>query len=287
MIVTAAGVIVFWLIFGMKLWVLLAYLALLLSVGIGYMRIRAETGFPTWWIKPLNKERDMLVSLFGTERMSAGGNFSTLTALSFQNFMYRGYFAQLMAYQAEGLRIGGQIEVSRKQIVTLLMLAVVLGSVVSWWMHLSTAYQFGSNVLEGGTTQGGSRVQLMTQAYDQLASWMRGPTEANRHHTIAFAVGAGMVILLAVLRRIFLQFPLHPTGFVLAMTGGAIIGWAMLLFSYIIKSITLRLGGMRLYNRLLPFFIGVVVGHYFWAGTVWALIASFGGQGFDRYPVWF
>ncbi len=287
LVVTLAGVIVFWLIFGMKLWVLAAYLVLLLSVGIGYMRIRAETGYPTWWIKPLNMERDMLVSLFGTRRMAPGGDFSTLTGLSFQNFMYRGYFVQLVAYQIEALRIGGQIKVTRRKIVTLLILAVVLGSMVSWWMHLSTAYQFGSNVLEGGTTQGGSRVRLMTQAYDSLASWMRGHAEPNRNHTIAFVVGIGMVLVLAVLRRIFLQFPLHPSGFVLAMTGGGIIGWSMLLLSYIIRSVVLRLGGMRLYNRLLPFFIGVVVGHYFWAGTVWALIASFGGQGFDRYPVWF
>jgi len=286
-IVSTAVVLGFWLIFGMKLWILLVYLILLLSHSIGYMRIRAETGFPTWWIKPLNQERDMVINFFGTERLAAGGNFSSLAGLEVQNWMYRGYFAQLVAYQAEALRIGGEIKVDRKQIASLMIWAVILGSAVSWWMHISTAYELGSNVLEGGTTQGGTRVALMTQAYDQLASWMRGPADPQRNPSIAFAVGAAVVILLAVLRRLFLQFPLHPSGFVMALTGGGSIGWAMLLLSLIIKTIVLRLGGMRLYNRLLPFFIGVVVGHYFWSGTVWALIASFGGEGFNKLPVWF
>ncbi len=287
LVITLAAVIGFWVLFGMKLWVVILYLILLLSVGIGYMRIRAETGFPTWWIKPLNRERDMLINFFGTERLAPGGDFGTLAGLELQNFMYRGYFVQLVAYQAEALRIGGQIEVSRRQIVVLMLAAVVLGSAVSWWMHLDTAYEFGSNVLEGGTTSGGARVTLMTQAYDLLASWMRGPAEPKRSQSIAFGVGLLIVVMLAVLRRLFLQFPLHPSGFVMGLTGAASIGWAMLLLSLIIKSIVLRLGGMRMYNRLLPFFVGVIVGHYFWAGTVWALIASFGGEGFNKYPVWF
>ncbi len=287
LIASTVVVLGFWLIFGMKLWILLVYLILLLSHSIGYMRIRAETGFPTWWIKPLNQERDMIINFFGTERLAPGGDFGSLAGLEVQNWMYRGYFAQLIAYQAEALRIGGEIKIDRKQIVSLMIWAVVLGSLVSWWMHLSTAYELGSNVLEGGTTQGGARVTLMTQAYDQLASWMRGPADAQRNPSIAFAVGAAIVILLAVLRRVFLQFPLHPSGFVMALTGGGSIGWAMLLLSLIIKTIVLRLGGMRMYNRLLPFFIGVVVGHYFWSGTVWALIASFGGEGFNKLPVWF
>ncbi|HCA48215.1 MAG TPA: hypothetical protein DEP45_12945 [Armatimonadetes bacterium] len=286
-IVSTVIVFGFWLIFGMKLWVLAVYLILVLSHSIGYMRIRAETGYPTWWIKPLNQERDMLISFFGTARMSAGGKFGSLAGLEVQNWMYRGYFGQFISYQAEALRIGGEIKVDRKQIVSLMIWAVILGTVVSWWMHLSTAYELGANVLEGGATQGGTRVALMTQAYDQLASWMRGPVEPQRNQTIAFFAGSVMVILLVVLRRLFLQFPLHPSGFVMALTGGASIGWASLLLALIVKSITLRLGGMRLYNRLLPFFIGIVVGHYFWSGTVWAFMASFGGEGFNKLPVGF
>lgn len=287
LILSLAGVLGFWLLFGMKLWALVAYLILLLSVGVGYMRIRAETGFPTWWIKPLNQERDMIISLFGTERLAAGDHFGTLLGLNVQSFMYRGYMAQLVAYQAEALRIGGQIQVSRRQIVLVMTAAVILGTAVSWWMHLDAAYEWGSNVLEGGTTEGGTRVTLTKSSYDSVASWMRGPVEPRRNESIAFGVGIVMVVLLAVLRRLFLQFPLHPSGFVMGLTGAGSIGWAMLLLSLIIKTIVLRVGGMRAYNRLLPFFIGVVVGHYFWAGTVWALIASFGGEGFNKYAVWF
>ena len=127
----------------------------------------------------------------------------------------------------------------------------------------------------------------MRNSYDALAAWMRGEQEPNRSHQIAVGVGVGGTVLLAVLRRLFVQFPLHPMGFVFAFTGAGENGWGALLMTTIIKSIALRVGGMRLYNRLIPFFLGVIVGHFFAAGTVWSLIASFGGEGFNKYPVWF
>ncbi|MFP3905381.1 MAG: DUF6784 domain-containing protein, partial [Armatimonadota bacterium] len=95
-----------------------------------------------------------------------------------------------------------------------------------------------------------------------------------------------VILGLALARRFFMRFPLHPIGFLIAVTEGY-NAWGMLLLVGIIKSAILRIGGMRLYRRLVPLFIGIVVGHFFAAGFVWSLLASFGGEGFNEYPVWF
>jgi len=287
LVVSFAVVIGFWVMAGMSLAVTLAYYGLIISSAIGYMRGRALTGYPHHWIKPLDQERDVLIDFTGSARLAPGGNFASLTLLTMQHWLSRGYIPQLAAFPLESFKIARDIKVDVRQMVQIMLWAVVLGSLVSWWMHIGAAYEFGSNVLEGGTTSGGSRIGLMKTAYDNLAGMMRGPREANRNHQIAVLAGVGGTILLAGLRRVFVQFPLHPMGFVFAFTGAGENGWGALLVCTIIKSIALRVGGMRLYNRLIPFFLGVIVGHFFAAGTIWSLIASFGGEGFDKYPVWF
>ncbi len=287
LIACTAVVLGFWIMAGMSPIVTVAYYGLILCSAIGYMRGRALTGYPHHWIKPLDQERDVLIDFVGTRRLAPGGNFLTLTLLTLQHWMSRGYIPQLAAFPLESFKMARDIKVEVRQMVYLMLAAVVLGSMVSWWMHIDTAYEFGSNVLEGGTTSGGQRVSLMSRSYDALAGWMRGHAEPNRSHQIAVIVALLGTVGLAGLRRIFIQFPLHPMGFVFAFTGAGENGWAALLTSSIIKSVALRVGGMRLYNRLLPFFLGVIVGHFFAAGTVWSLIASFGGEGFNKYPVWF
>ncbi len=287
LIASALAVFGFWALAGMSWWLILIYYGLILSSAIAYMRARAETGYPHHWIKPLDQERDIIIAFAGSARLAPSGDFRSLTLLTLQHFLSRGYIPQLAAFPLESFKIAREIRVDVRAMVVLMVVAVVLGSVVSWWMHIDTAYVFGANVLEGGTTSGGHRVALTVNACDTLAGWIRGPEAPNRPRAVAALAGAAIVISLATLRRLFIQFPLHPMGYLFALTGAGENGWAALLTCTIIKQIALRIGGMRLYNRLLPFFLGVIVGHFFAAGTVWSLIASYGGEGFNKYPVWF
>ncbi|MFO8078724.1 MAG: DUF6785 family protein [Armatimonadota bacterium] len=287
LLISTAVVLGFWIIAGMNPVVTVVYYGLILSSAIGYMRGRALTGYPHHWIKPLDQERDVLIDFVGSARLAPGGNFRTLTLLTLQHWLSRGYMPQLAAFPLESFKLAGEIKVRVGQMMRLMLWAVVLGAVVSWWMHLSAAYEFGSNVLEGGSTSGGARVNLMITANNALATWMRGEQDPNQAHQIAMGVGIGGTVLLAALRRLFIQFPLHPMGFVFAFTGAAENGWGQLILVTIIKSVALRVGGMALYNRLIPFFLGVMVGEFFAAGTVWSLIATYGGEGFNKYPVVF
>jgi len=283
----AAIVYIFWRAAGMNGTVILAYFGVMIAFALSYARGRAETGFPHHWIKPLDQERNVLINFLGTRALAPRGDMRTLTLLSTTHFLSRGYLPQLVAFPMESFKIAGQVNIPLRRMVRLMMLAVILGSAVSWWMHLSAFYQYGANVLEGGTTSGGQRVALMRRSYDALAGWMRVPEGPNPNEITATVVGLVIVGALAAVRRVFISFPLHPMGFLFSLTGAGENGWAMLLLVTIVKSIVLRVGGMRLYHQVLPFFLGVIVGHFFAAGFVWSLIASFGGEGFNKYPVWF
>ncbi|MFP4250874.1 MAG: DUF6785 family protein [Armatimonadota bacterium] len=285
-ILCALGVAVFWRIAGMNWLVLCGFFGLAYAFAISHARVRAESGFPHNWVRPLAQERDMLVNLLGTERLAMGEGMRSLTLMSSIFYMSRGYLPQLIGFPLEAFKIGGEVRIQTRHMAWLMVIAVVLGSGMAWWMHLSAYYQFGANILEGGTTAGGYRVELVRQGYESLSGWARGHEGPKPREATATAAGFALVLLLAGARRLFLRFPLHPVGLLIALTEGY-NAWGMLLLVYIIKTIVLRIGGMSTYRRLIPLFIGIVVGHYVAAGLVWSLIASYGGEGFDRYPVWF
>ena len=46
--------------------------------------------------------------------------------------------------------------------------------------------------------------------------------------------------------------------------------WFSIFLGWAAKLILLRLGGMRLYRRALPFFLGLILGDYV-AGSIWAI----------------
>lgn len=287
MIACLVGIYIFCRLSGMNTSLFVLFYALLIAFAISSTRIRTEGGFTSNWTFPLEQAQSALINFAGTDRLKAMAGMRGLTALTTQYYLTRGYMPQLMAFMADAFKIGGQAKIATRRMAVLLLLAVIIGTGVSWWMHVSSAYQYGSNILEGGTTSGGARVLLMRRAYENLASWNVAREGPDRPRATAAIVGLIIVIGIAALRRAFLRFPLHPLGFLMCFTGGGVNAWAPLLSIVIVKTIILRLGGMRLYRRLIPLFIGIAIGHFFAAGLVWSLIASFGGEGFNKYPVWF
>lgn len=152
-------------------------------------------------------ERDIIIAFAGSERLAPSGDFRSLTLLTLQHFLSRGYIPQLAAFPQESFKIAREIRVDVRKMIMLMVAAVVLGSVVSWWTHIASAYVFGADVLEGGTTSGGHRVALTVNACDILGGRMRGPQAPHRPRAVAALAGVAIVISLAALRRLFIQFP--------------------------------------------------------------------------------
>jgi hypothetical protein len=76
---------------------------------------------------------------------------------------------------------------------------------------------------------------------------------------------AGIIFagLLSFMHARFVWFPLEPIGFLLATDGHALIEgiWTMALAAWVLKTITLRVGGSKLYERTgIPTAIGFIVG---------------------------
>lgn len=272
---------------GMLWWTALAYFILLLTVAFVYARLRAETGAPMVWLFPFYEQKKVLLNVLGSAPLAPGGNFRNLTLLSSFMWLARGYYPTLMATQLEALRLADESSMRRREMFWALLYAVVLGFVLATWVHLITYYTYGANVLEGGSgVQAGYRTQLNVSEYTELASWLKSPKPVDTLRVVWTSVGFGLALSLIVLRMMFLRFPLHPLGFVMASTYGHPL-WAAFFFVWLIKWAILRLGGVRLYRRMVPFFVGIVLGHFFTAGILWGIIGMVNEEITLKYVVHF
>jgi len=96
----------------------------------------------------------------------------------------------------------------------------------------------------------------------------------------ATIVGAGIGLFLLAMNRRFTWWRISPLGFVIASSenvsgqiwGGAFIGW-------LISSLVKRYGGMPVYRRLRPFFLGLILGDVVVYCTVVLLESVIGVRG--------
>jgi len=283
---SAAFLVLFCVVAGMSLWLAALYMGILVLFAIVYARARAEAGAPMVWLFPFWQQEKMIRQVFGVKTLAPGGDFRSATVFSSMMWLSRGYYPSLMATQLEGFRIGDLFTHGSRDMTRLLVIAAVLGIVGSGWMHLTTYYDYGGNVLEGGSTQGGYRISLAVSEYTDLDLAMQEPTGPDRARTEAHIAGAALTAGLLLLHRAFLRFPLHPLGFAMATAYGQPM-WAAFLFVWIVKSAILRIGGIGLYRRLIPLFLGIAFGHFFGAGVMLGTAGIWGGEIFTRYMVHF
>ncbi len=249
----------------------LFFIAMLL-IAITFARIRAETGVPTNWAFPFGEAKKLILEATGTAMWSRAG-MQSLTIMSMMNFLARGYFPSLMAFSIESLELGERMQARRREVVGALAVAFIVGLPLAYAMHLQAFYQYGANVLEGGTISGGYRTALAKQEFDLLSKLVDNPGIPQRLATGFAAGGAGMVVLLSVLRHHFLRLPIHPLGYALATSYGYLL-WAPFLTVWVIKSIVVKIGGARAYRRLTPLFLGIAFGHLFVAGLLWGAFGA-------------
>jgi hypothetical protein len=78
---------------------------------------------------------------------------------------------------------------------------------------------------------------------------------------MALLWGGAIGWLLILAHHRFIWWPLHPIGFGVAQAFGTTFVIFSVFLSWLIKSLLLRFGGVRLYRQGQPFFIGMLVGY--------------------------
>jgi len=288
-VLMAVGGFLFMLAFaikaGMWWWTALIFFGLVMLFALVYARARAEAGAAMVWLFPFYLHKQMMIHIAGSAAFTSGTNFGNLTIFSTLMHVSRGYFQSQMAYQVEGSKIAQEAGLKQRTMAGWLVAAVAIGMLSASYIHLKAYYSAGANILEGGTTQGGYRVTLARTEFEELSGFMKAPRPPDRPRALAALSGSLVVAALVALRTYFLRFPLHPLGYAMVTAYGGPM-WGPFLLVWLAKSLILRLGGMRAYKRGVPFFMGLVIGHFFLAGLVWGWLSII-NEMYRRYVVFF
>ena len=239
---------------GMSLWVIGAFYALFLAFALAIGRVRAELGPPYHEVIGINP-RQMMVDIFGTRRLG-GANLTIMTFLYAFNRCNRSH---PMPNQIESLRIGSRAGMPGRMLLSGMALAIGVGALATFWAYLQVAYHYGALARCRGHLG-----HFGWESFNPLQNWLQHPKGIEVESIIFMTGGLLFVFFLHFMRSMLLWWPLHASGYVLsgAAWGGLIYFWFPVMVSWLIKHLILKFSGWHTYRRMVPFFLGLVLGDY-------------------------
>jgi len=287
MLIVGCALVLTWMIFsGMRVPLALLYTFVLLSFTVTYARVRAELGMPYTNVHPYGAQREFW-HLFGMSRMLQLGGKKGLVVLVGLFWLVRRFLLfQIGAYSADAVKLAVKVKLSAKKVLAFSFIGYFIGLWAAFISHLFAYYCWGANYLEGAPGTGDYRTYEAAQDYRVLGWLLNAMSPASWWH-VGFALyGAASVLLLAFLRKIFPNFPIHPLGFILGSAYGHHCPyWFPTFFVWAVKGAILHYSGLRGHRRFIPFFLGLALGHFLVTGAIWAGIIYPAVRGRWGYPL--
>ena len=244
----------------------LAFFVLFLLLALAFARMRAEAGVPfTYELLPVPFLIYMATGT-GPPIYSASDH----QVLSHLNMLCAGGFGMLMVILFESYKMGHVAAVPARRMTMALVLAFALGLVIAFWTSLTAIYTHGLQDMGSGNQYAAVAFYHGREVHHTV-HWAYKPQPAAWLNYTFEGIGFAVTASLALLRRLFSHWPLHPIGFVVG-TGFGYKLWSSVLIAWAIKSTMLRYGGVRLYQMGLPAFLGLALGHLSME-ALWAIVA--------------
>ncbi len=193
----------------------------------------------------------------------------TITALSFTGAVFmRDQRGNLLSTFLDCLRLADRVRLDRRALLGALVAGLVISLVLGSFLGILLPYRLGAIQMDTYIFQGTPR----WTATDAAAALQATP---KTDHRLPLFFGSGVLVTLGLtfLRTRYLWWPLAPIGMALAGTWGIITFWFTMFIAWLIKSLVMRYGGMRVFLALRPFFLGLILGEFL-SAVVWSALAA-------------
>ncbi|BDI30622.1 hypothetical protein CCAX7_26730 [Capsulimonas corticalis] len=245
-------------------WLPVLFLTLYILLMTALSRIRAEVAVlcsELVWVNP----QSMITTVLGAGNLSKV-DLAHTSMLSWFNTDYR---AAPMPHELEGFvglkRSGGALRPLVP--VILLAAAVAMVSALVWDMQMYYVNGAATGSVNAFHVSKGS------EPWNNLQGWLQNPKPPDTAAMGGMAFGIATTLLLSLLRARFVGFPLHPAAYAFNMTFANDFFWCDMFIAWLVKVCLLRYGGMKMYQTLLPLFLGLILGDFV-TGSVWSIIGT-------------
>ncbi len=249
-----ALLVVFATTVGLSWWLGVLFFLIYLILAIAITRMRAELGTP---IHELGLGPDALLpSLLGAQSLSHQ-NLGGFTMLFWFNRSYR---CEPMPIQLEAFKMA-EVSGARRELrgwFWALLLAGAAGAACGFWAMLHLTYQFGALAHANPAAM----VAYSTEPWNRLSGWLQQPKGPNGTALAATVAGFAFAGFLQAMRIRFSWWPFHPLGYALTTGFETNLVWMPLFLAWMVKSLLLRYGGVKMFQSSLPFFYGLMLGQF-------------------------
>ena len=252
---------------GLPGWIVPIYLFFAFILFVGITRVLAEGGL-AWKYAPATAS-DFVVAGLGTRALGGAG----ITSMAFTYIWASDILIFMMASCAHGLKLAEDNIAKRRRLVFwAIVIAIVVSIIGSIWALLDLSYRYGGLHVGGFYFNHGARLP-----FDDAVRRLH-PLEGAHWENWGFtAIGSAIMGLLMIVRQRFLWWPLHPLGFPLSPVFAS--AFFSVFLGWLFKSVAIKYGGVSLYLKTRPFFIGLLLG-WFVATAVWPVLSRLMWGGF-------
>jgi hypothetical protein len=246
--VLGSAFIVLWLrAAGMELWTAAVLLLALFAAYFGAAKMVAEIGL-LYTPSTLGAE-SFVVATVGTANMTPG----SITVLAFsQNLVCYGK-GMVLPPLVHVTRLSDHVASGRRRLLVGVIAALALSYAVSmgytiWLGYTEGAYNFNAYPFS----------YYSRRIFDRVVYRLGEPWQIDAHRLGFLAIGAVGMGLLTALRYRLAWWTLNPIGFALPRLTWQVFS---LFLAWAAKALILKLGGVQLYRRSQPAFVGLLVGY--------------------------
>ena len=164
----------------------------------------------------------------------------------------------LMPSFMHGFKLARDRGIHARKLFALISAVLVVTLATALWQNLRIGYHGGALSLADGwfASAGGG----LTQPIKNVQALQNGAEGFSYLNWLWVAVGALVTYSLMLARTRFVGFPLHPIGYIMCLTYPIHRFWFSILIGWACKVTITRFGGTDTYRKMVPLFLGVVLG---------------------------
>lgn len=243
----------------------LLFLTMVFFIYVGTSRIIAESGVP--YIRGPMIAQVFAFYAVGSSNMTP----QTMTGLALTYGGLGEIKASFMPQMAHGMKLAEQGKRWGRQLGWVIGLACAAGLLVSLYWTIHLAYTYGAKSMGMWwflADNIGPKIP-----FDQTLTKMQDPFGPDWIRLGSFAAGAGLMFLFMWLRARYTWWPIHPIGFTVVNAHPIRYMMVSLFLAWAIKKLLLWIGGVELYRKAQPLFIGLIFGYF--SGLALSMLVDF------------
>ena len=220
------------------------------AVYLGIGKIVAQCGLP--YVRATIPPHSFVSYTLGSQAIGPAG----LIALASTFAVWCDNKPVLATSMMHTQRVGTEMK-SRTHVLTgATVLSMVVCFALAVYLTIAICYRKGGVTTGCWEIVGGNR-----WFFDKYVQKIHNPEGPHWARLRCMGIGAGIMSGLTFLKYRFAWWPLHPVGF--AIGGGGAVSWCSftLFLTWLIKAILLKVGGIMLFRKARPFFLGLLLGY--------------------------